>query len=319
MGPVRRRPAVPWRSSRPAPTGAAPRSRGKGRTARNEEPPRPASPRLRSVVDPDSRTRLDRHGHPAGPDLESQRRCWVAQVEAVVGAIYREGVAYEARPAGQALPGHALQAAPGPIDSVIAATARPVHGDADPSSAHGIDAGYRFDGSDQHRRRASGGLRDNVQTVVHAVDKVHVRDSRRPEHDLIPPGPAESGVGGEVVLADVGLYLDDSSDAGFRTSASHEERSQQTPGALLSVAAEDCAGKHIPRNHGYTVGRYGCRRGFAQGKIETRSGGRSGPRMWTNGGATWSRKATPMWDSCTSILWASRTCVRSPERGCGSG
>ena len=50
---------------------------------------------------------------------------------------------------------------------------------------------------------------DDVQAVVHPVDKVHVGPARRPVHDRVPGGRAEAGVGGPVVLADVGLDLDD--------------------------------------------------------------------------------------------------------------
>ena len=44
---------------------------------------------------------------------------------------------------------------------------------------------------------------------MHPVDKVHVGDPGRPVHDGVPGGPSEACVGRAIVLADVGLELDD--------------------------------------------------------------------------------------------------------------
>ena len=64
-----------------------------------------------------------------------------------------------------------------------------------------IRALERLDGADQDGGRASGRLGDDVEAVVHAVDKVHVGDARRPEHDPVPGRGPHAGVRGPVLEA----------------------------------------------------------------------------------------------------------------------
>ena len=73
-----------------------------------------------------------------------------------------------------------------------------------------------LDGADEQRGRSRRGLGDDVQAVVHAVDKVHVGDARRPEHDPVARGRAHAGVRCTIVPADVSLDLHD--PAGSRAS-----------------------------------------------------------------------------------------------------
>ena len=77
---------------------------------------------------------------------------------------------------------------------------------------HRVETAKRLDGPDEQRGGPSGRLGDDVQAVVHPVDKVHVGRAREPVHHGVPGGPAEPGVGGPVVLADVRLDLDDPGD-----------------------------------------------------------------------------------------------------------
>ena len=79
--------------------------------------------------------------------------------------------------------------------------------------AHRLDAVERLDGADEHGGRRAGRLGHHVEAVVHPVDKVHVGQARRPEHDPVACGLAEPGVRRPVVLADVRLDLDDPADA----------------------------------------------------------------------------------------------------------
>jgi hypothetical protein len=69
--------------------------------------------------------------------------------------------------------------------------------------------------------------------MVHSIDKVHVGNSRRSEHDRVALGTAESSVRGEIILSDVGLYFDNSAATRIRTTASHQERTQQPSGCHL--------------------------------------------------------------------------------------
>jgi hypothetical protein len=99
---------------------------------------------------------------------------------------------------------------------VPASTARPadrraasLDGPARPGGPHEVDALERLDRPDKERRGRSGRFGDDVQTVVHAVDKVHVGPARRPVHDLVASGPSEPRMRRSIVLADVRLELDD--------------------------------------------------------------------------------------------------------------
>ena len=71
----------------------------------------------------------------------------------------------------------------------------------------------RRDGSNQERRRRSGRLRRHVEALVHPVDKVHVGDAWRPEHDAVAGRSAEPGMGGLIFGPDVRLDLDDPAGA----------------------------------------------------------------------------------------------------------
>ena len=110
-----------------------------------------------------------------------------------------------------------------------------------PSSAHRVDTGDRLDGTDEQRRRATGGLADDVQAVMHPVDKVHVGDPGWPVHDRVPDGPPEPGVGGLVVLADVRLDLDDPAGSAVRGAVPDQPAAEQGPAELQRRQLEDVA------------------------------------------------------------------------------
>ncbi len=78
-----------------------------------------------------------------------------------------------------------------------------------PARAHQLQTVDGLDRADEQRRRPAGSFGDDVQAVIHPVDKVHVGETGRPEHGSIACRPPEAGVGRPVVLADVRLELDD--------------------------------------------------------------------------------------------------------------
>ena len=87
---------------------------------------------------------------------------------------------------------------------------------------HLRNSGDRLHCPNQNGRGVALNLDHNVQTVVHTVDKIYVGQTRRAEHDAIPLRPAETSVTRQIVLADICLHLNDSSDPLIGTSASHQ-------------------------------------------------------------------------------------------------
>lgn len=93
---------------------------------------------------------------------------------------------------------------------------------------HRVDTDHRLDRPDQHRRGFPVGTRDHVQTVVHAVDKVHVGVSGRSKHRGCAAGPSGARMGRPVLRAAIGLDLHDPADALRRPgSLTDQERSEQ--------------------------------------------------------------------------------------------
>ena len=108
-------------------------------------------------------------------------------------------------------------------------------------STHRADAVDGLHGADQHGRGATVGLRDDVEAVVHAVDKIDVRHAGRPEHDPVPRRGSHAGVRGAVALADVGLDLDDPPDARRLAVPDQAGADQRTRGG------ERVSGQHLAR------------------------------------------------------------------------
>ena len=138
-------------------------------------------------------------------------------------------------------------------------------------AAHRVDALERLDGADEQRGRPSGGLGDDVQAVVHPVDKVHVGDPGRPEHDRVAGRPAEPGVRRAVVLADVGLDLDDPPDAAAASRRRGRAARRAAPGAASSVGRARSAASAVASAADRQAGRRrtpGCRPGSAARRPE---------------------------------------------------
>ena len=83
---------------------------------------------------------------------------------------------------------------------------------------------------------------------MHAVDKVHVGDARRPEHDPVARRRAHPRVRRAVVLADVGLDLDDPPDPARRWPASPGagSRTRRAPSSARA-ASSDGPGEQVAR------------------------------------------------------------------------
>ena len=205
---------------------AGTRSPGHGWARRIDEPPGMLAPRGRGVVDADPRrgddrgaARSVRRGRVPGAAATGSHRSRPVSDRSIPNAtVTRPG------PAGQAVVGQAAE----PVCAVgrrPSAPQRPV----DACGAHELDALDRLDGANQQRGGAAVGLRDHVQAVVHPVDKVHVGQAGRPEHDRVARGPSESRVGREVVRADVRLDLDDPPDPPAPVVVADQARAEQGP------------------------------------------------------------------------------------------
>ena len=95
---------------------------------------------------------------------------------------------------------------------------------AQPLVAHCLDAVERLDRADEHCRGVSDGLGDHVQGVIHPVDKVHVGDARRAEHDRRSASRTEAGVRRLVLGPQVRLHLDDAADPHLSTGRRRHAR-----------------------------------------------------------------------------------------------
>ena len=267
-------------------------SRRYRRVSRCPEPPRPAAPGLGCWVDSNSRSRC--HGQPrlsVRRRLEAKRRRGVAQIHAVVCPPDREGGAYETWAGGElrrrrsghslASTGHAIRALAG------AAGRQPVFA----GTAHQIHSFERLDGAHEQGRRPTLRFCDNVQAVVHTVDKVHVRIAGWAEHDSVAFRTAESSVGRQVIDADVGLDFNDPADSYAGEVRSDQSAADQGASDLQAIAGQKHAGI-------YRAGEDAKR--LAQGNIDTKSLGSRPDRMCMIGDTNVSRIAPAIRDWCIS-------------------
>ncbi|EAU64364.1 LigA [Stigmatella aurantiaca DW4/3-1] len=89
---------------------------------------------------------------------------------------------------------------------------------------HGLHAPY------QHRAGQPLGLRHHVEAVVHSIDEVDIGAPWRAEEDLGARGAPLGGMTGQVVLADVGLRLDDAAHPALAALLQHQVGAQQFTG-----------------------------------------------------------------------------------------
>ena len=232
----------------------APRGRPrKRRAARIVEPPRHAQPRLRGVVDAHPGPSLDPPGLAARHHLKAQVGPRVAKIPAVVGSLDRECGADQPGTGSQARRRRTCQSIKS-LASISSPRHRgtrpdPIH----PGRAHLFAAADRLNSPNQQCRCPPLGLRDYVQTVMHSVDKVHVRDSGRTEHDCIASRAAGAGMGRQVFLPDVGLHFHDSAGSRVWTTSADEvhadEPSCGRKGVLGEKLAREWPAAHEGRRH----------------------------------------------------------------------
>ena len=106
---------------------------------------------------------------------------------------------------------------------------------------HQVKAIQRFNRPHEDRGRAAGRLGDDVEAVVHPVDKVHVGVAGRPEHRPVAGGRPKACVRCPVVDADICLDLDDPPGTASRLVVADQSRAEQGPGGLERRAGEERA------------------------------------------------------------------------------
>ena len=107
--------------------------------------------------------------------------------------------------------------------------------------AHLVEALQRFDRAHEDRGRAAGRFGDDIEAVVHPVNKVHVRMAGRPEHRPVACSWPEARVRCPVAHADVCLDLDDPPGTASGLVVTDESRAEQASGGLERGAGEERA------------------------------------------------------------------------------
>ena len=173
-------------------------------------------------------------GSPAGRASSRSGERRLAQVRAGPRHVDPEGGRHEARPARQAV----IREDPdGPRRCARRGLAAG-RMQRRPAVTHQVQAVQRFDGADEDRGRVAGRFGDDVEAVVHPVDKVHVGMTGRPEHRPVAGGWPEASVRCPVVDADVGLNLDDPPGPAARLVVADEARAEQASGGRERGAGE---------------------------------------------------------------------------------
>ena len=209
--------------------------------AGHHEPPRLAGPRLSRVRHADPRRRADgRSRDRVDGSFETDARVRIAEVESRDAAIDPEGRADQAGPARQAVVRRPFQA--GQFGGFVPAEAAPpLGGHVRPIGPHRRETLEGFDRADEQGGRAPVRAGHDVQAVIHPVDKVHVGDARRPEHDRVPLRPARTGMRRPVVGARIGLQLHDPPDPTAVGVLTDQPRAEQVPCRLEGRSGEDRA------------------------------------------------------------------------------
>ena len=120
-----------------------------------------------------------------------------------------------------------------------------VHGRVpEPQVLHGLCPRRRFQSPQQHGRRFSLRLRDEVQTVVHPVDEIDVGMARSHEQRFRPGRAAVViGVAGLVAPAHVGLRFRNAARQQLAVPVPHQIRSQQCLRDGNGIAIEEIMGQ----------------------------------------------------------------------------
>jgi hypothetical protein len=153
-------------------------------------------------IDPDAGTPFD------GPELEPA----ILEIEArteQVGGVFGEGYP------------HRLREIAGATTEIVIAR----HHTA--PAAHDLEPIDRRQGANQHRRRRSFRLRDNVHHPVNAVVEIHVGVAGLAVHWRVPARRPGRRVAGRIALADIRLDFDDGAAGSNATPLVNEHFTQQ--------------------------------------------------------------------------------------------
>ncbi len=124
------------------------------------------------------------------------------------------------------------------------------HGD--PAGAgHFFDARERFEGANQNAASLAFGFAGDVETVMIAVDEIHVSLTRRAEQDGVAGGSAGGGVSGGIIPAEIGFYFDDAGAKDF-FSAAEQEFAKKIAGHAAGRAGEKGSRKRMS-GHGESL------------------------------------------------------------------
>ena len=72
---------------------------------------------------------------------------------------------------------------------------------------------HRLQRAQQNRRAIAGALCHDIHAMMHAVNQIHIRKTRRAEHDLGSFGDTFRGMRRQIMRAEIRFDLDDFSDA----------------------------------------------------------------------------------------------------------
>jgi len=89
---------------------------------------------------------------------------------------------------------------------------------------------HRFDRAQQHRRRQSLALRNDIHAVMHAIYQIDIRVSGWTEHDFGPWREASRGMRREIVRPEIGFNLNDPADPFHAPRAMNEILVEQIAG-----------------------------------------------------------------------------------------
>ena len=108
--------------------------------------------------------------------------------------------------------------------------------------SHDLDASERFQSPDENGRGDSAFLRDGVQAVPR-VDRVDVREARRPEHRGVLPRSAAKRMRRGILVRKISFRFDDPPAAESVTRTSNNDLAKQLAGDQSDVAIVETSRK----------------------------------------------------------------------------
>lgn len=106
-------------------------------------------------------------------------------------------------------------------------------------ASHGGEAGERLESAEENAASDAVGQAGDIEAIVVAVDEVNVSDARRTEEDGVAESASGSGVGGEIVSAEVGFDLDDACGEALAAFATDEDFAEKFGAHDTGIAVEE--------------------------------------------------------------------------------